>query len=132
MVRNELFANSSLRTISCQFFQQTQKMFAAQWVPCSSEFLFSSIFVGRSSYLTNNFHVTAGAVGSSFTTGSREVRGKINFPNMFANTMFAGGVCECIRSLTIFKEIYSIIGKVKYDLSTVVSSMLLGDRHMAH
>ncbi len=57
-------------------------MFAAQRVPCSPEFLFSSVLVGRFSYLANNFHVTAGAVGSSFSPGSPEVRGKINFPNM--------------------------------------------------
>ncbi len=64
-------------------------MFAAQWVPRSSEFLFSSMFVETFSYLTNNFHVTAGAVGSSFSPGSSEFREKINFSNMFANTMFA-------------------------------------------
>ncbi len=46
------------------------------------------MFVGRFSYLANNFHVAARAVGSSFSPGSPEVRGKINFPNMFANTVF--------------------------------------------
>ncbi len=61
----------------------------AQWIPCSSEFLFSSMFVGRFSYLANNVHVTANAVGLSFSPGSSEVRGKINFSNMFAS-----GVCE--------------------------------------
>ncbi len=64
-----------------------------QWVPCLSEFLLSSMLAGRFSYLANNFHVTAGAVGSSFSPSSSEVRGKINFTNMFANS-----VCECIRS----------------------------------
>ncbi len=52
-------------------------------------FLFSSMFVGRFSYLANNFHVTASAVGLSFFPRSPEVHGKIFFPNMFANTMFA-------------------------------------------
>ncbi len=64
-------------------------MFAAQWVPYSSEFLFSSMFVRRFSCLANNFHVTASAVGLLFSPGSLEVGGKINFPNMLANTMFA-------------------------------------------
>ncbi len=64
-------------------------MFAAQWVPRSSEFLFSSMFAGRFSYLANNFHVTAGAVGSSFSTGLLEVCGKIHFPNMFASVYAA-------------------------------------------
>ncbi len=62
-------------------------MFAAQWVPCLSEFLFSSTFVGRFSSLTDNFHVTASTVGSSFSPGLQEVCGKINFPNMFAHTL---------------------------------------------
>ncbi len=65
----------------------------AQWVPCSSEFLFSSMFAGRFSYLANNFHITVGTVGSSFSPGLQEVRGKINFPKMSAS-----GVYECIRS----------------------------------
>ncbi len=47
------------------------------------------MYAGRFSYLANNFHVTASAVGSSFSPGSPEVRGKINFPNTFANIMFA-------------------------------------------
>ncbi len=69
-------------------------MFAAQWVPCSSEFLFSSMFAGRFFYLANDFHVTAGVVGSSFSPSSPQVRRKINFSNMFAS-----GVCKCILSL---------------------------------
>ncbi len=36
-------------------------MFTAQWVGCSSEFLFSSMFVGKFSYVANNFHATAGS-----------------------------------------------------------------------
>ncbi len=71
-----------------------------QSISCSSEFWFSSMLAGRFSYLANNFHVTAGAVGSSFSPGSPDVRGKINFPNMFANTMFGSGVCKFIHSLT--------------------------------
>ncbi len=94
------FANSSSQTISCQFFRWTQRMFAAQWVPCLSEFLFSSVFAGRFSYLANNFHITVGTVGPSFSPGLPEVRGKINFPNLFANIIFASGVCECTRSFT--------------------------------
>ncbi len=54
-----------------------------------SKFLFSSMFAERFSYLANNFHIIAGAVGSSFTPGSLEVGGKINFSNTVANTMFA-------------------------------------------
>ncbi len=79
------FANSSLQTIFIWFFRRTQRMFAAQWVPCSSKFLFSSMFVGSFSYFTNSFHISAGAVGSLFSPGLSKVRGKINFPNMFAN-----------------------------------------------
>ncbi len=60
-------------------------MFAGQWVPCLSEFLFSSMFAERFSYLANNFHITSGTVGSSFPLGSPKVRGKINFPNMFTS-----------------------------------------------
>ncbi len=52
------------------------------------KFLFSSMFVGRFSCLANNFQVNAGAVGSSLSPSSAEVRGKINFPNMFGNTIF--------------------------------------------
>ncbi len=70
-------------------------MFAALWVPCSSEFSFSSVFVGRFSYLANNFHVTAGAVGSSFFPGSQEIRGKLNFPNMFRKF-----ICSLMRTIT--------------------------------
>ncbi len=40
-------------------------------------------------YVAINFYVKAGAIGSSFSPGSLKVRGKINFPNLFANTMFA-------------------------------------------
>ncbi len=87
------FVNSSLRTISCRFFRQTQRMFAAQWVPWSSKFVFSSMFAGRFSYLASNFHITAGAVGSSFFPSSPEICEKINFPNMFAS-----GVRECIQN----------------------------------
>ncbi len=64
-------------------------MFTAQWVARSSEFLFSSMFAGRFSYLTNNFHITATAVGSSFSPDLPEVRGKINFPNMFVRVYAA-------------------------------------------
>ncbi len=78
-------------------------MFAVQWVPCSSECLLSSMFTGRISHLANNFHVTAGAVGSSFSPGSLEVRGKINFPNMFANTMFASVYAALNDSLCLTK-----------------------------
>ncbi len=77
----------------------------AQWVPCLSEFLFFSIFVRRFFYLANNFHITAGAVGSSFS-GLPEICGKINFPNMLANTMFESGVRECTRSLRRPKRAY--------------------------
>ncbi len=73
-------------------------MFAAQWVPYSSEFLFSSMFVERFSYLANNFYVTVSAIGSSFSPGLREVHGEINFSNTFANTMFTSGVHKCIHS----------------------------------
>ncbi len=79
---------TGLRTISSRFFRRTQRMFMAQWVRCSSEFLFSSVFVGRFSYLTNNFHTTAGSC-PSFSPGSQEIRGKINFPNMFASVYSA-------------------------------------------
>ncbi len=61
----------------------------AQWVPCSSKFLFSSMFARRFFYLTNNFHVAAGTNGSSFSPGLPEVCGKINFPNMLANVYAA-------------------------------------------
>ncbi len=46
------------------------------------------MIAGTFSYLTNDFHVTAGTVGSSFSSGLPKVHGKINFPNKFANTMF--------------------------------------------
>ncbi len=35
---------------------------------------------------------------SSFFPGSLEVRGRISFSNMFANTTFACGVPECVRT----------------------------------
>ncbi len=73
------FAISSLRTIDSWFFQRTQTIFTAQWVRCSSKFLFPSMFAGRFSYLLNNFHITASAFGLSFFPGSQEVRGKISF-----------------------------------------------------
>ncbi len=114
------FANSSLRTISCRFFRQMQRMLAAQWVPCSSEFLFSSMFVGRFSYRTNNFHVTAGAVGSSFSPGSQEVRRKINFPNVFCEH----NIRECIPSLT-FHSVSQWKQKVISKIRTVSSKNLL-------
>ncbi len=60
----------------------------AQWVLCSSESLFFSMFAERFSYRVNNFYITASAVSSSFSPGSPEVREKINFLNMFVNTMF--------------------------------------------
>ncbi len=44
---------------------------------------------GKISYLAVNFHITTGAVGSSFSPGSPEVHGKINFPNMFASAYAA-------------------------------------------
>ncbi len=56
------FSKSLLRTISRQLFPQTQRMFAAQWVRCLSECLFSSMFAERFSYLVNNFHATAGSL----------------------------------------------------------------------
>ncbi len=59
------------------------------------------MFVERFSCLTNNFQVTAGAVGSSFSPSSPEVRGKINLPNMSANTIFASGVYRCICTFTV-------------------------------
>ncbi len=58
------------------------------------------MFAGRFSYLVNNFYITVGAVGSSFSPSLPEVRGKINFLNMLANTMFVSAVRKCIRSLT--------------------------------
>ncbi len=64
-------------------------MFAAQWVLRSSEFLFSSMFMGRFSYPANNFQATAGGVGSLFSPGLPEVRGKINLSNMFASVYAA-------------------------------------------
>ncbi len=82
------FANSLLRTV-CRFFRRTQRMFAAQWVPRSSAFLISSLFTRRFSYLANSFHITVSAVGSSFSPGSPEVRGKIYIPNMFASMYVA-------------------------------------------
>ncbi len=85
----EMFANSLLRTNSSRFFRRTQRMFAALWVPCLSEFLISSMFARRFSYLANNFHVTANAVGSSFSHSQPEVCGKIIFPNMFASVYAA-------------------------------------------
>ncbi len=72
----------------------------AQWVPWLSEFLFSSMFAEEFSYLANNFYVIARAVGSSFSPGLLEIDGKINFPNMFANTMFVSDVREYTRSDT--------------------------------
>ncbi len=75
-----------LQTISYRFFRQTQRMFTAQWVACLFEFLLSSMFVGRFSYLANNFYITAGAVGSSFSPGSPKVREK----------KFSEHVRECI------------------------------------
>ncbi len=101
-----MFANSSLRTISSWFFWRTQSMFAAYWVLCSSEFLFSSMFVGRFSYLANNFHITVSAVGSSFSPGSPEVRGKINFSNMFVNML----------ANTIFANVYAALYSRKINL----------------
>ncbi len=65
----------------------------AQWVPSLSEFLFSSIFAGRFSYLDNSFHVTAGAIGSSFSPGSPEVCGK-----KFSEHVREHNVYECICS----------------------------------
>ncbi len=64
-------------------------MCTVQWVQCLSEFLFSSMLVGRFSYLANNFHIAAGAVGSLFSPGSPEVSGKINFLNIFASVYAA-------------------------------------------
>ncbi len=71
-------------------------MFAVQWVPYLSEFLLSSMFAGRFSYLANNFHVTVDTIGSSFSPGFPEVCGKINFLNMFAS-----GVHECIHGFGV-------------------------------
>ncbi len=56
------FANCSLQTISRRFFRQTQRMFAAQWVRGSFDFLFSSIFAGGFFYVTNNFHTIASSL----------------------------------------------------------------------
>ncbi len=76
-VRKQFVANH-LQSV----FETTQRMFTAHWVWCSSEFLFSFMFARRFLYLANNFHTTANSL--------QLVRHfKINFPNMFANTMFA-------------------------------------------
>ncbi len=64
-------------------------MLVAQWVLCSSEFLFSSMFAGRFSYFAYNFQVTACAVGLLFYHGLPEVHRKINFPNMLASVCTA-------------------------------------------
>ncbi len=89
-------ANSSLRTISCRIFQRTQRMFASQWLPCSSKFLFFSMFVGRfflfGQQFSHNCRCSWFVIFPWFTGSS------INFLNMFANTMFGSGVRECIRS----------------------------------
>ncbi len=79
---------SCLRTVCCEpslsvFSTNTKYVRGSVDITCSSEFLFSSMFTGRFSYLTNNFHVTASIISSPFSSGSPEVSGKINFPNMF-------------------------------------------------
>ncbi len=84
-------------------------MFAlSEWVPCSSEFLFSSMFAGTFFYLANNFRITADAIGSLFFRGSPEVREKINFPNMFASVYVV--LCELTL---IFRIVPDILAQVE-------------------
>ncbi len=53
------FANCLLGTFSRWFFQRRQRIFVAQWVLCSSEFLFFFMFAGIFSYLANSFLTNA-------------------------------------------------------------------------
>ncbi len=99
-----------VRVISMEFanhlsiFRRAQRMFAAQWERCSYEFLFSSMFAGRFSYLANNFHVTASAAGLLLPPGSLEVRGKINFPNLFASVHTALKLHRKVITLGMLKK----------------------------
>ncbi len=84
-----MLPNSSLPTISSHFFLTNTKDVRGS-VGTVLFWIFVLFLVGRRfSYLANNFRVTAGAVGLSFSCGSQEVCGKLNFPNVFADTMFA-------------------------------------------
>ncbi len=69
-------------------------MFAAQWVWCLFEFLFSSMFAGRFPMLPTIF-TQLPVVCSWFVSSPslQEVNGKINFPKMFASVYAALGTC---------------------------------------
>ncbi len=79
-----MFSNCSLRIFSSRFYSTNIKDVCG-----SSEFLFSSMFVGRFSYLVNNFYVTAGSVGVLFFPGS---------PGNSWKNKFSEHVPKCVNS----------------------------------
>ncbi len=78
------------------------------------------MFAVSFSYFTSNFHATASS--SPFSSGLQEVREKINFPNMFVNTMFASvyaALHDDLMSPYISDKLYDqwLIQRVHRDLT---------------